>query len=243
MVWVEVNEAFMGVSASGAAPTLTSPWGESHEAWSVAPLRGIPPITYNPYNTADETTADFEALMTSRAIDEIYGLTIDPDEIRERYFEVEDGRVVGLTEGGFTLLDDYPDLRAPSLGPEAPIYIALVVVPALLLTGFFVRSFRATHTNSHIRSMYYVGLGILLVALIGQSILAAFGIFDPEAARGYLAVLIRLLGSSWWSTASTWLVSIAAIFASYRVALAAFEKAEIPASPVNCSLIDFSRVD
>ena len=243
MVWVEVDQAFMGVSLKGEPPMLTSPWGESHEAWSVELFRGLPPVLYNPYNTAEETTADFEALMASRAIDDVYGETVAPEMIRDRFLVVESDKVVGLASSGFNPMADYPGIQARSRGPEAPIYLVLVMVPALLLTAFLVRSFRAEHSNKYIRAMYWVGLGILLAVLIVQSILAILDVFDPETGRGFLAVLIYRLGESPLTTAATWLVSLGLIITAYRIALAQFEKAEIPASPINCSFMDFSKSD
>lgn len=261
MVWVEVDQAFMGVSLKGEPPMLTSPWGESHQAWSVELFRGLPPVLYSPYNTAEETTADFEALMASRAIEDVYGETVAPEVIRGRFFEIENDRVVGLRtsrrqiaqrEGlseafiawtGFSLLEEALELEPSSKGPEAPVYLALVMVPALLFTAFFVRSFRAEHSNKYIRAMYWFGLGILLAILIGQSILAILDVFDPDTGRGFLAVLIRQLGSSPLTTAVTWLVCAGLIFIAYRIAQAQFEKAEIPVNPINCSFMDFSKSD
>ena len=122
-----------------------------------------------------------------------------------------------------------------------PVYLALVMVPGLLLIAFTAHSFRANRSNSYIRAMYWVGLGLLLGALIGQVLLDVFGVFDSEAARGFLAVFIQRLGTSPLSWILTWVVSLGAIVASYRVALAQFVKAEIPASPLNCSFIDFTK--
>jgi len=241
MVWVEPAQAFMGVSLGGEPPTLSASWGESHEAWSQELFRGLSALMYNPYNTVEETTADFEALMGSQAIQRVYGTIIPPAEIRDRYFVVENNRVVGLKEGGFTLLADYPDLEAPSGGPETPVYMVLVLVPSLLLTAFFVRSFRAHRSNKYIRGMYWIALAVLMGALVGQVVLSVLGIFDPEAGRGFLEVFIHRLGSTPLTLGLTWLISIGFIFGSYWLALVQFERAEIPASPVNCSLMDFGK--
>ena len=254
MAWVEVDQAFMAVSLSGEPPTLTSPWGESHQAWSVELFRGLSPILYSPYNTAEETTADFESLMLSNAIEDVYGQVVAPEAIRDRIFEIEDDRVVGVAtisgqaadaqsagEQGISSLVEELDPEARSKGPEMPVYLALVMVPGLLLIAFTAHSFRANRSNSYIRAMYWVGLGLLLGALIGQVLLDVFGVFDSEAARGFLAVFIQRLGTSPLSWILTWVVSLGAIVASYRVALAQFVKAEIPASPLNCSFIDFTK--
>ena len=241
MVWVEVDQRFMGVTLDGEPPTLTAPWGESHEAWHQPLFRGASALMYNPYNTTEETTADFEALMASQAIERVYGTTILPEEIRDRYLVVEDSRVVGLQEGGFTLLEDYPGLQAPAAGPETPIYMVLVLVPWFLLVALFVRSFRATSSIRFIRGVYWAGLGVLLGALLLQVVLSLFGLFSPDAGRGFLDVSIRTLGASSFIELTTWVVSLVVIVASYRFALSQFERAEIPASPVNCSLVDWGK--
>ena len=241
--WVDVDQQFMGVTFGEPPPTLEAPWGETHEAWHLYPLRGVPVLTYNPYNTVEETTADFEALMTSRAIEAIYNTTIPPDEIRDRYFIIENNRVVDLKQGGFTLLEDYPGLQPPTAGPETPIYMILVLVPWLLLVALFVRSFKATSTIKTIRGMYWVGLGVLIGAMLGQVTLSLFGLFDELAARTFLDVFIRSLGTSPISWLATWVVSLLVIFASYRFALKQFERAEIPAWPINCSMVDWGIED
>jgi len=261
MVWVEVDSRFMGMSWSGEVPTLTSPWGESHEAWHEELLRGAAPVLYNPYNTSEETSPEFEALMLSRAIEDVYGRTIPPDELQDRYFVVEDGELVTLrayreagniyTPGyrekwpiqGFPLLEDYPDLVAPPKGPETSVFLALVLVPSLLLTAMFLGSFKATHSSKYIRGVYWAGLAIPMLGMLSQVFLAAFGFFSPEAGRGFLAILIRSLGTSPLFWASTWLVCLASVTASYWLALRRFERAEIPSSPINCSLVDWGTED
>ena len=199
MVWVEVDPSFMGATFGGKPPTLTSPWGESHEAWSEELFKGTSALLYNPYNTAEDTTADFEALMLSRAIEDVYGQSIPPGELRDRYFVVENDQVVGLTSymhtgpgykvtarsRGIPLLEDYPALQVPPPGPETPIYMLFVLVPWLLLTALFLRSFRATHSIRYIRGIYWAGLAIPMLGLVSQVVLAVFGLFSPEAGARF----------------------------------------------------------
>jgi hypothetical protein len=261
MVWVDVDQSFLGVSLSGEVPTLRTAAGESHTAWSEPLLRGLAPVVYNPYNTSEETTADFEASMLSRAIEDVYGQVIPPDELRRRYFVVEDGRVVGLqqlrmidgeprhprsridTDEVFALLDDYPHLVRPALGPETPIYMVLVLVPWLVLTALFFRSLKATHSLKYVRRVYWIGLAIPMVAMLTLVLLSVFGILSPDAARAYLAAAIRSLGATPWLWLATWTSSLLIIGLSYWLALRQFERAEIPVSPINCSMVDWGKVD
>lgn len=260
-VWVEVDPSFMGVSLSGQVPTLTTPAGESHEAWSEPALRGTTPIVYNPYNTSEETTPDFEAVMLSRAIEDVYGETIAPQELRDRYFVVEGDKVVGLQtsrsvaararEGGpraepadrFPLLEDFPDLRAPASGPETPIYMVFVLVPWFLLTALFFRALRATHSLKYVRRIYWVGLALPMLAMLAQVFLSVFRILSPDAGRAFLTVAIRSLGATPTLWVATWAICLVAIGLSYWLALRQFERSEIPVSPINCSLVDWGKVD
>jgi hypothetical protein len=245
MVWVEVDSSFMGATLTGEPPTLTSPWGESHEAWSEELFKGTSALLYNPYNTSEETSADFEALMLSRAIEDIYGRSISPDELRDRYFVVEQDQVVGLRSTLDTgneripLLADYPALETPAKGPETPVYMLLVLVPWLLLTALFLSSFRATHSNRYIRGIYWVGLAIPMLGSMSQVVLAVFGLFSPDAGRAFLEILVRMLGSNPATWLLTWVIAIAIVLVCYRLALRQFERAEIPTSPINCSLVNW----
>lgn len=255
MVWVEVDPSFMGVTFSGEPPMLTAPWGETHLAWSEKLYRGSSILMYSPYSTAEESTADFEALMLSRAIKDVYGKAIPPLELQKRYFVVENDQVVGLTSymrvgpgygvqrlsRGIPLLDDYPELEAPAGGPETPVYMAIVLIPWLLLSALFLRSFKATHSARFIRGVYWAGLAILILGLLSQVFLSVFGLFSPEAARGILNVFIRSLGTGPVAWPLTWVVAIVASSACYRLALHQFERAEIPTSPINCSLVDWGK--
>lgn len=254
MVWVDIDPAFMRASLSGRVPALTSDWGESHPAWSEPLFRGLPIRVYNPYNTAAETSADFEALLTSRAIEAVYGRSLPPATISDRYFEIENDKVSGVRqssraashqETGFarTLLADHPDLEPPDRGPETPVFLMLGLVPGLLLIGWIVRSFRAENSERFVRVRYWLALGVLLGALLVQVLLSIFGLLNTDAAIALLAMLIHRLGEDPLLRILTWLASLAAISFSYRVALRQFERAEIPPAPIRCTLVDWSQPD
>ena len=259
MTWVEVDPSFMGATLSGDVPTLTSPWGESHLAWSEELFRGSKARLFNPYNTAEETSADFEALMLSRAIEDVYGSSISPAELRDRYFVVENNQVVGIQGSQESTADlgviepggrsssrpheDYPQLEAPPPGPETPVYMLLVLAPWLLLTALFMRSFKANHSSKYIRGIYWAGLAIPMLGLLSQVFLEIFGLYSHAAGQGFLAIFIRSLGTSPGSWLLTWMVAVATILACYWLALSRFQGAEIPTTPINCSLVDWGKVD
>ncbi|MEJ2084655.1 MAG: hypothetical protein P8Y44_03120, partial [Acidobacteriota bacterium] len=168
---------------------------------------------------------------------------IAPQEIRERYFAVENEQVAGLNENGFTLIDDYPGLQPPPAGPETPVYLVLVLVPWLLCVSLFLGTFKTTSSPKRYRLMYSLGLIILIGAMLGQVALSVAGVFDELAARTVLAIFIDWLGTNRASSIATWLVSLLAIAACYRLAQSRFESAEIPAGPINSLLVDWAAKD
>jgi hypothetical protein len=241
--WVEIDPAFMGFSLAADPPMLTAPWGESHRAWHRPLFRGASAILYSPFTAAEKSSARFEALMTSRAIERIYGKAIPYTEILERYFEVEGDELVGLKGDRLTLLADYPELEAPPEGPGTPLYLVLIIVPWLLLLALFTRSFRATSSVKLIRWVYWAGLLALLVLLIAQFVLAIAGVYSPAAAHGFLEIFVRWLGSRPLLSLATWVAGLGTIFLAYGLAQAQFLRAELPASPIQCALIDWGRKD
>jgi hypothetical protein len=241
--WVQIDPGFMGISWSGVVPELAAPWGESHPAWHRPLFKSVPLMLVHPFAVAEESSADFEALMTSRAIEAVYGERIPYQTIRDRYFEVRNESVSGLKPGGFTLLDDYPDLEPPREGPEAPVLLFLVLAPWLLMTALFVRSFRATSSARRIRAVYWIALGVLLALMLGQVALALLGWYSPAASRGFIEILIRRLGDSTMGMVGSWGSSLALLGLGYRLARSQFVRAEIPQTPINCSFIDWERRD
>ena len=241
--WVEVDPGFMELSTTGETAILTSPWGESHAARQQPLFRGSSASLYSPFNTPEKSSARFEALMTSRAIERIYGEVIPYTEILERYFQVEGDDLVGLVGGGLTLLADYPELAAPPRGPETPFYLAVILVPWLLLLALFARSFRATSSVRLIRWVYWAGLLALMSLLIGQLVLSLAGGYDPEAAHGFLEIFVRWLGSHPLAPAAIWTGGLAAIVLAYRLAQEQFRRAELPTTPIQCALVDWGRSD
>ena len=239
--WVQIDPGFLAVTTDGQAPRLESPWGESHPAWQRRLVRGGGLLVYSPYDTPAASSARFEALMVSRAVERVYGAAIPAAEILGRYFEVEDDRIVGLEGPGLTLSADYPSLSPPPRGAETPVYLTLTLVPWLLLLTGFLRSLRATVSVGRIRGIYWIGLGVLLAALIGQVVLTITRVYSADAAYGLLTMLCFRLSASPLATAIAWIVCLTLVALTYRLALARFRLAELPVSPLQCSLVDWGK--
>jgi hypothetical protein len=238
--WVDVPEGFFEIAREGEAPILTSPWGESHVAWSAPPFRGSRAVLFSPFNTADESSADFEAWLTSRAIDSVYGVSVPWEEIRDRYFEVEGEQLVGLATGGFTLAADYGPLVPPAGGPEFPVILLLVAPPWLLLLAVFLRTFRAGLGDRTRKAVFWSAAAGLVILMLGIAALMISGVFSPRLVRGFLEVLLRQVGDSPIRTLTVWTASLVATVAAYFVAQRQFLEAELPSKPTMFALIDWT---
>ena len=239
--WVQVPPEYLAFTTDGEAPVLTAPWGESHPAWHRPLFRGSRLVFYSPFNTAEPSSARFEALMTSRAIERVYGESIAPDEIQQRYFEVEGDRILALRGAGLTLAADYPALTPPRQAAATPFFMAVTIAPWLLLLAIFVRTFRGTSSIRVIRWVYWAFLLILLAVLIGQVIVTVAGLYRPDAAYGLLAICSLWLGSEPLLHAIAWLSTLVLIALCYALAEREFRRAELPASPLQCSLVDWGK--
>jgi hypothetical protein len=239
--WVSMPYANLEVAWDGEVPELTSPWGETHTASSSTLFRGSKAALYSPFNTPDESSAAFEALLASRAIESVYGTSIPHEAILERYFEVDGDRLVGLKRGGLTLEEDFPDLGRPAGQPQFLALMTLVLVPWFLLLAVFLRTFRADLSDRTRQVTFGSLLGLPMALMVGQLVMAATGFARPDVLRGTLEVLLRQATSSTPATVTLSIACLALVIVSYLLAQRQLVKAEIPMTPTKFALLDFSQ--
>ncbi len=239
--WVSVPYAHLEVAWDGNLPELTSPWGETHAASSSTLFRGGKATLYSPFNTPEESSAAFEALLTSRAIESVHGTSIPHEEIMERYFVVDGDRLVGLKQGGLTLEEDFPYLGRPAGQHQFLALMALVLIPWFLLLAIFLRTFRANLSDKTRQVTFWSLLGLSLVLMLGQVAMAVSGLARPDVLRGTMEVALRQATSSTPATVTLSIACLALVIVSYLLAQRQLVKAEIPMTPTKFALLDFSQ--
>ena len=239
--WVSVPYAHLEVAWDGEVPELTSPWGETHPASSSSLYRGSKAALYSPFNTPEESSAAFEALLTSRAIESVHGTSIPHEEILERYFEVDGGHLVGLKRGGLNLEEDYPNLGRPVAQRQFLALMALVLVPWFLLLAVFLRTFRAALSDRARQVTFWSLLGFCILLMVGQVAMAVTGIARLDVLRGTMEVALRQANSTTTAASALAIVCITAVVVSYLLAQRQLVKAEIPMTPTKFALLDFSQ--
>ena len=239
--WVSMPYANLEVAWDGKVPDLTSPCGETHPASSSTVFKGSTAVLYSPFNTPDESSAAFEALLTSRAIESVHGTSIPHEEILERYFEVDGDQLVGLKRGGLTLKEDYPRLGKPAHQQQFLALMAFVLVPWFLLLAVFLRTFRADLSDRTRQVTFWCLLGLSLFFMLGQIAMAVAGIARPDILRGAMEVALRQADGSTPASLALVTVCLASMLASYLLAQRQLMKAEIPMTPTKFALVDFSQ--
>jgi hypothetical protein len=226
------------ISWSGDVPAITTPWGETREPWNRPVFKGLPARAYFPYSVHSGSTPEFAALQISRAVEDLFGTHIPPDEIQARYLSERSDGTVAPAAGGITLQEDYPGLHATGGAVYFPWLMAEVVVLwALLMAGsmLFLRNGVSARRR---KVMAWVFIAIPLILWMLDMYLEAFGISAPMARNTLFIELSRAAGATVTGTAATWLVSALVAWGAYRLAERRFERAELDATPPGACAID-----
>jgi hypothetical protein len=239
--WVSVPYPNLEVAWDGEVPEITSPWGESHPASGSTLFRGSTAALYSPYNTSEEASAAFEALLLSRAIETVHGVSIPHQELLDRYFEVDGDRLVGLKPGGLTLEQDYPNLGRPKGQPQFFFLMAFVLVPWFLLLAIFLGTFRASLSDRTRQLTFWSLLGLSLLLMLGQVAMAVTGIARPDVLRGTIEVMLRYASDSTLAALASASACLVLMGLAYLLAQRQLVAAEIPMTPTKYTLVDFSQ--
>jgi len=226
------------LAPGGEVPDVEAPWGESHPAESLRPMEHGGAILYSPYSAPPGSSARFVALQISRAAEAVYGVTIPPDVVEQRYLvTLPDGGVEPRGEG-LTLRRDYPGLK-PRSGPMSPVLLTLTVVPWLLLVALLLRGYRAGVPEWVRQSIVWGALFLLLIFAIGSSIGSMFRLFHAWAVRALIEIPVMLWGSTTAGTLAVWIACAALVAGAYLVVQRQFLRMEIPTRPSRYTLIDW----
>jgi len=224
-LWVPYDA--VKIAWDGRVPDAEAPWGESHKAWSRQLIFASPARMYSPYSTPPGSSVDFVAWQMSRAVEAVYGETIPPDELKERYLRERTAGGAALIPERLHLAADYSRLRPiRAAGPVFPVVLGLSFALWMLSLAVYFQAFRAGVSNG---KRIATGFGLLALMMLGW-LAVLFGpivrIVDGGAFNFVLTVVVRNAGESAAATAAVWIAMIAVAIASYYVALWRFGKAE-----------------
>jgi hypothetical protein len=229
---VRVSYAACRMTWSGEVPLITSPWGETHPAWSEPLFKNGSVQLYSPFATRQESSSEFQALMISRAIHHVYGHAIAPDEIQRRYLEDDHGRFT-LEREISTLLTDYPQLGTPLSPRPASIYFLVVTLIYLLMVAIYTRALRTDFGNLGRKVFMFSLMGAILLLHVVQLTLAMAGLLQIDVLGG-----LMLIGSLYLEAnvpgglIGLWVACLLLTLIGYRWAESRFQRIEAPMGPL-----------
>jgi hypothetical protein len=220
----------------GSVPEIAAPWGESHPADRAALLRGATPAVYSPYSAPPGSTARFVALQISRAARDVYGVTIQPEEIERRYLTTGvDGSAAGLGES-LTMETDFHGLR-PRSGPVSALLLLLVIAPYMALVAVLFRAHRSSIREWVRQSIVWGALGCAMLVFFALMAAVITHRSEPWVLRALIEIPAFALGRTAAGTVATWLAAALTAAGAYRLAERQFERMEIPVRPSKFTLI------
>jgi len=224
---IRVPIEYCSIAWDGVPPENTSPWGESHEAWSTPVGRFTGAVLYSPFSAPEGSSPEFVALQLSRAIEAVYGERLEPRTILERYLEVTgEGRTVPRG-GAFSLREELAGARPLPLGPVFPILMLVIVAPWFPLLRLYCRTLRAGISLRTKRTVYWSAMGALFLLHIFFYMKGVMGEPGFWEASAFAEIGVRDWAASMPGGALIiWAVCGLAVFALYRFAEAEFGRVE-----------------
>jgi hypothetical protein len=228
-----------GIALDGSSPLATSAWGESHEVWSREVWSGRSRVVYSKFSTPHGSSREFVALQISRAVKDIYGEEISPEEVSARYLAVDAAGRVVPAGSELTLRGDHPEWRVLSHGPVFPVMMLVVCGMWLLALSAYLGTLRPGFTEKQRKGIFWWGMVILMGLHFLQFVLLFTGTLDHWILSGFWMIVIgelteRLPGGA----VSVWFLCGLILFLLYRMAERRFIRVEsVPGDDIRVSLI------
>jgi hypothetical protein len=228
--FVRVPFRFWEVSGPGGqAAVLDAPWGEIHPAPQIQVTDGGRLAIYEPYAAPLGCSPQFVAQQLARAIEKIYGTAIPPAELQRRYIDTLADGSAHIAPGSFTLLEDYPHLRARDLSRRLPLTILAGLLPWFLAMAMTLRRFFGNVSLS--LKAWFPPLAALFMALawLPEVWVSATGFTDRWALAAVTNIQMRLL-CEWIPGGALvlWGLTVILLLIGYRLAERQFRWIETP---------------
>jgi hypothetical protein len=163
----------------------------------------------------------------SRAVEAVYGETIPPDELRERYLTARDAGGAALKTDRLTIAADYPYLeRIRTAGPAFPVLMTLTFSLWMLALALYFQSFRAGTSNRRRMGVAFVLLAVTMLGWLAVALGPMLRVLNTPVINAFLTIVLRRAGESAAATAGVWVASVASSVLAYRLALWRLERAE-----------------
>jgi len=219
---LRVSTEYCEIAWDGNLPSLESPWGEAHEPPAVPLHAGGRALLYSPFGTPEDASPEFVAWQLSRAIEAVYGESVPPEEVLDRYLEPDPGGGVRLIDGGRPLQASLASVDIPEAVRVLPVVSTSIALVYLLCFAIYLQAFRATRSDKFRVGVFRALLAVLILLLAAQLI-------EPWAPIDFLKLLIRHAAAHLpGGELAIWAVCFALFLGTYRLAQSRFLLIEVP---------------
>ncbi len=189
---VRVLLEYFEIAWDGDAPSIVAPWGETQEPMTIPVQEGLRPILYKPFSTPEGSSIDFVAYQISRAAQAIYGASISPEEIKNRYLRLDEaGHVAPRHPEGISLVRDHPHLQRQALAPVFPFMMAWVCGAYLLFLTVALRIQRRRVNESTRKAISWIALLVLLGLMLAMIAGDMAGVWDIHTHWSAIKILLH----------------------------------------------------
>lgn len=225
------------VAWDGEPPRVQAPWGESQKPVAVPILKGTRLGVYSPFSAPAGSSARFIAFQLSRALKEVYGLSLTPEQVADRYLESPIDGQVAAKGGRFTLRSDAGGLE-PRSGPVLPLLLLLTGLPWFLIVALLFHMIRTGVSNKRRQALVWTALIGILALFAVQMGLAMTHVAPVWAFRWVVERLAFQWGRTPWGTAAVWSAVLLALSAGYWLCARQFRQMEIPVRPIRFTFVE-----
>ncbi len=228
--YIRVPREFWEISWDGD-PHLPPDSATADESGNLPLFKGGKIAVYNPFQVSADSTPEEVAQVISRAIHTVYGRKIPWEEIGNRYLDTGKNEKVRLKKDGFTLTQDYPNLKIKGFGRVLPAVLLFVGFAWFLFAVFTYRGVYATKRAKQRKASIMLSVIFVLFLMMGIGGLAAdnMDLTDLSVISSALGILIRQLCENLPGGALTlWILCTVLLAGGYRLVQTQFQRVEFP---------------
>jgi hypothetical protein len=224
-----VPHDFLEVAWDGTPPLVTSPWGEEHQPWHRSVFGASDVVVYRPYDTPPGASREFVGHQISRALLDVYGRGFPAESIERRYVRRAVECDCTHWAGWHRMVGEYE--RSPAnAGSLLPLMCAVVGVPWFLFVRLALwASHGAVSKTRRVFPAVALGSAVALftvgIILVG----ATTELVSGWVVSAFAWIMLRTAAEAVpGGTPVLWLLSLAALAASYLFAQSQFLRSEAP---------------
>ncbi|MBC8366757.1 hypothetical protein H8E52_05035, partial [bacterium] len=213
----------------GETPRVEALSGENPAVKSLPIATAGGPRLYKPYTTHESSSPQFVAEQLRRALLLHCGESPPVEELRDRYFRLDENGKTVLKGSTLTVFEDYPELKLRPEWGTFPYIFTLTGLWFFLALWIYFRFFMAEVGEGRRKGAFVSILVIMLLMHMIPFFTFMFDWIDDDTFVAMQQILIRDVATAFpGSILLVWLVGGLLFAGAYRLCERQFQKVELP---------------